>query len=79
MGKLRRGERSRGAGMLECISQLLFVYDIGYLRSITEEIKILSNGRSATESIIVEDILLVVQLITQTIVGILKINADTDG
>lgn len=61
--------------MLQAIADLLLVDHVRHLRCIAKEVEILSNLARVAESVLVESILLIVQLVAQTIVGILEINA----
>lgn len=69
-------------GVLQGIANLLFADCIGDGRSLAEEIEVLADSSragtsraAATESVVVEGILIIIELVAQAIVGILKIDA----
>jgi hypothetical protein len=75
------GQRSC-RGVLQSIANLLLSNDIGDLSCSAEEVKVSPNRTSSGSSsiptakgVIVEGILIIVKLVTETIVGILEINS----
>lgn len=75
-GLRRRGRRR--TGFLKAVADLLLPDYIGDLSSLSEEVEILSNRagvEAATKRVIVERILVIVQLVSQAVVRILKVDA----
>lgn len=60
--------------MLQVISHLLLVDDIGDLGGVAKEVKVLAHIGGA-KGLVVERVLVLVQLVTQPIVGILEVDA----
>lgn len=77
----RRGRHSLGGWLLASIEHLLLVDSICNLGGLTKEVKVsadwlLGRGVVATESVFVEDIVSLVELVTKSIVRILKVKSD---
>jgi hypothetical protein len=71
-------------GILQSVANLLLTNDIGDLGGGAEKVKVSPNGCSTTscgpptaEGVVVEGILIIVELVTETIVGIFEVNSSS--
>jgi hypothetical protein len=62
--------------MSQVVSDLLLVYHIRHLCCLAKEVKVLSDRLTSAKRIVVEGILVIIQLVSQAIIGIFKIDSD---
>lgn len=84
--RLARRRGSSGSGLLSLKAKMFFLKGAGYLRSLSEEVKILPNlavasggvVASSTKGVVIERIVGIVKLITKAIVGIFELESVID-